>query len=135
MFATDGKQTVFLPHWSDSEGRTEIKRPRSTSSASLSPRGCLTTATVANAVPSILQMTDIVTRGTNGKGLVELIDESTTNDLSRITAAVHEVLLEIEELRFQRGIDRFFLLHHRPTPPAGSRLDKRQLLPVDADCT
>lgn len=51
--------------------------------------------------------------------------------VSGITSAVSNVLLKIEELRFHNGIDRFLLVHHRPTPPAGSWPGKLQLLPID----
>lgn len=48
-----------------------------------------------------------------------------------ITPVVHDVLLKVEELRFQGGIDRFLLIHHRPRPGAASRPSKVPLLPVD----
>ncbi|MFA7441014.1 MAG: F0F1 ATP synthase subunit gamma [Sphingomonadaceae bacterium] len=48
-----------------------------------------------------------------------------------IVAAVNEVLLAVEELRFREGIDRFILVHHRPVAPAGSRPRTLQLLPLD----
>ena len=51
--------------------------------------------------------------------------------VSGITAAVHEVLLKVEELRFQNGIDQFLLVHHRPSTPVGSSPSKLQLLPID----
>lgn len=38
-------------------------------------------ATVANAVPSVLQSVHLVARGTNGSGLAELIDDLIANDL------------------------------------------------------
>ena len=41
-------------------------------------------ATVANAVPSIRKLADIVTKGENGAGLAELIDELIANDLCRM---------------------------------------------------
>jgi F-type H+-transporting ATPase subunit gamma len=58
---------------------------------------------------------------------------SPPSTVSGITEAVHDVLLKVEELRFQEGIDQFLLIHHRPTAPAGSRPGKLQLLPVDPD--
>ena len=48
-----------------------------------------------------------------------------------ISLAVHEVLLKVEELRFQHGIDQFLLIHHRPSTPVGSWPSKLQLLPID----
>lgn len=51
--------------------------------------------------------------------------------VSGITSAVHDVLLKVEELRFQKGIDQFLLIHHRPSVPAGSTPGKVQLLPID----
>src|SRR5690606_18773180 len=41
-------------------------------------------ATVANGVPSIRKLADIVTRAENGAGLAELIDELIETDLARI---------------------------------------------------
>jgi hypothetical protein len=41
-------------------------------------------ATVANAVPSILQAASLVTKGTNGDGFAELVDELIDTDLSRM---------------------------------------------------
>jgi F-type H+-transporting ATPase subunit gamma len=51
--------------------------------------------------------------------------------VSGITSAVDEVLLKVEELRFQTGIDQFLIVHHRPSAPAGSWPRKLQLLPID----
>ena len=48
-----------------------------------------------------------------------------------IASAVHRALLKVEELRFQKGIDEFLLIHHRPSTPAGSSPSKVQLLPID----
>jgi len=53
--------------------------------------------------------------------------------VSGIAPAVHDVLLKVEELRFQKGLDQFLLIHHRPILPAGSLPGKLQLLPVDRD--
>lgn len=53
--------------------------------------------------------------------------------VSGITAAVHDVLLKVEELRFQRGFDQFLLIHHRPAEPSGSWPSRLQLLPVDPE--
>jgi len=55
------------------------------------------------------------------------------SSVSGVTAAVHGVLLKVDELRFQKGIDQFLLIHHRPTSPAGSWPSSLQLLPVDPD--
>ena len=41
-------------------------------------------ATVANAVPSILKVADIVTKAPNGEGFAELVDELLANDLYRV---------------------------------------------------
>lgn len=51
--------------------------------------------------------------------------------VSGITSAVSEVLLEVEALRFQNGIDQLLIVHHRPSAPAGSSPAKLQLLPID----
>ncbi len=55
------------------------------------------------------------------------------NTVSGITAAVHGVLLKVEELRFQKGIEQFLLVHHRPSTPVGFRPTRLQLLPIDRD--
>lgn len=49
---------------------------------------CECSATVANAVPSILRAAAIVAKGANGAGLAELIDELVADDLSRIQDTV-----------------------------------------------
>ena len=51
--------------------------------------------------------------------------------VSGITSEIYDVLLKVEELRFQKGIDRFLLVHHKPSAPAGSWPSKLQLLPID----
>lgn len=51
--------------------------------------------------------------------------------VSGISQAVQDILLHIEELRFQKGLDRLLLVHHRPIEPAGSLPHAVQLLPVD----
>lgn len=53
--------------------------------------------------------------------------------VSGITPAVNDVLLKVEELRFQKGLDQFLLVHHWPNASAGSTPGKLQLLPVDRD--
>ncbi len=52
---------------------------------------------------------------------------------SGITPLVDDLLLTIEEARFQRGIDQFLLVHHRPAEGGTSRVTSLQLLPVDRD--
>lgn len=52
-------------------------------------------ATVANAVSSILQSVAIVTKGTNGEGLAELVDELIANDLCRVQARLPQNLISI----------------------------------------
>jgi F-type H+-transporting ATPase subunit gamma len=52
--------------------------------------------------------------------------------VSGVTSAVQNVLLRIDQLRFQGGIDRFLLVHHRPGA-AGSHPHRQQLLPVDRE--
>lgn len=49
-----------------------------------------------------------------------------------ITDAVHDVLLEIEQLRLGNVADQVLLVHHRPADPSGYRPDSLQLLPIDA---
>jgi len=63
------------------------------------------------------------------------VDERLTlpSSVSGITSAVHDVLLRVEELRFQKGVDQFFLIHHRPSTPTGSSPRKLQLLPIDRE--
>ncbi|MBX3747074.1 MAG: HAD-IIB family hydrolase [Verrucomicrobiae bacterium] len=46
---------------------------------------CECSAAVANAVPKLLEETDIVMRNEAGRGVVELIDELVDNDLSRVS--------------------------------------------------
>lgn len=52
-------------------------------------------ATVANAVPSIRNLVDIVTKGENGAGLAELIDELIADDLSCMQGRIHKRLIPI----------------------------------------
>jgi hypothetical protein len=52
-------------------------------------------ATVANAVASILQISDVVAKGTNGDGLAELIDELIANDLCRMHTDLSRHLVSI----------------------------------------
>ncbi len=52
-------------------------------------------ATVANAVPSIRKLADIVTKGENGDGRAELIDELVANDLCRIHGKIQRHLVPI----------------------------------------
>ena len=47
-------------------------------------------ATVANAVPSIRKLAEIVTKGENGAGLAELIDELIANDLGRTQGQIRK---------------------------------------------
>lgn len=55
------------------------------------------------------------------------------SSVAGITSAVHDALLKVEELRFQKGIDQFLLIHHRPNDSSGSWPSKLQLLPIDRD--
>lgn len=52
--------------------------------------------------------------------------------VSGITSAVQDVLLKVDELRFQEGVEQFLLIHHRPSAPARSAPATVQLLPIDA---
>lgn len=52
--------------------------------------------------------------------------------VSGIASAVQDVLLKVEELRFQEGVEQFLLIHHRPSAPARSAPATVQLLPIDA---
>lgn len=52
-------------------------------------------ATVANGVPSIRKMADIVTKGENGAGLSELIEDVIANDLSHVQGTSKKRLLPI----------------------------------------
>jgi hydroxymethylpyrimidine pyrophosphatase-like HAD family hydrolase len=52
-------------------------------------------ATVANAVPSIRDLAAIITKGTNGAGLAELIDELIATDLSRMHGRLPQNLVSI----------------------------------------
>ncbi|NLX19903.1 MAG: F0F1 ATP synthase subunit gamma [Desulfobulbus sp.] len=53
------------------------------------------------------------------------------SSIAGINPAVHELLLAVEELRFNGGIDRLLVVHHRMEDLGGSRLQALQLLPVD----
>jgi len=52
--------------------------------------------------------------------------------VSGITSAVQDVLLKVDELRFQEGVEQFLLIHHRPGASARSAPATVQLLPIDA---
>ena len=52
-------------------------------------------ATVASAVPSILQSAALVTKAANGEGLAELIDELVANDLCRMESRLPQNLLSL----------------------------------------
>lgn len=52
-------------------------------------------ATVANGIPSIRKLVDIVTKQENGAGLTELIDELIANDLSSMQGKMHKRLIPI----------------------------------------
>jgi HAD superfamily hydrolase (TIGR01484 family) len=52
-------------------------------------------ATVANAVPSIRKLADIITESENGTGLAELIEELISNDLCRMQGQLQRHLLAI----------------------------------------
>src|SRR5690606_29407623 len=52
-------------------------------------------ATVANAIPSIRESVNVVTKGSNGDGLAELIDELVANDLSRMQSCLPKNLVAI----------------------------------------
>jgi hydroxymethylpyrimidine pyrophosphatase-like HAD family hydrolase/rhodanese-related sulfurtransferase len=58
-------------------------------------RKCECAATVANAVPSIQKIAAVVTKGRNGAGLAELIDELVATDLSRMEGRLPHNLLAI----------------------------------------
>jgi hydroxymethylpyrimidine pyrophosphatase-like HAD family hydrolase len=52
-------------------------------------------ATVANAVPSIRDLAAIITKGSNGAGLAELVDELIATDLSRMHGRLPQNLVSI----------------------------------------
>lgn len=52
-------------------------------------------ATVANAVPSIRKIAALITNGSNGDGLAELVDELVANDLCRMEGRLPKNLLAI----------------------------------------
>jgi hydroxymethylpyrimidine pyrophosphatase-like HAD family hydrolase len=52
-------------------------------------------ATVANAVPSILQAASIVAKASNGDGFAELVDELIANDLLRMQGQLRQHLITI----------------------------------------
>ncbi|HWL08618.1 MAG TPA: F0F1 ATP synthase subunit gamma [Planctomicrobium sp.] len=60
----------------------------------------------------------------------ELMVPSTVNN---ITARVNDLLLLIEQFRYQHNVNQFLLIHNRPLPPASFAPHKRQLLPVDPE--
>jgi HAD superfamily hydrolase (TIGR01484 family) len=55
-------------------------------------------ATVANAVPSIRKLADVVSSAANGAGLAELIDELIATDLSRLQDRMRQNLVPIGRL-------------------------------------
>lgn len=55
-----------------------------------------------------------------------------SSTVSGITSAVQDVLLKVDELRFQDGVEQFLLIHHRPGAPVRSAPATVQLLPIDA---
>ncbi len=50
--------------------------------------------------------------------------------VSNITSRVNDLLLLIEQFRYQNNVNQFLLIYNRPMPPT-SFPNKRQLLPVD----
>ncbi len=56
---------------------------------------CECAATVAKAVPSIRKLADIVTKGENGEGLIEIIDELIATDLCRMQGQIRKNLVPI----------------------------------------
>jgi hydroxymethylpyrimidine pyrophosphatase-like HAD family hydrolase len=56
---------------------------------------CECAVAVANAVPSVRQSVAFTTRGQNGQGVVELVDEVIENDLSRLHGRLPQNLVEI----------------------------------------
>ena len=56
---------------------------------------------------------------------------SLPSTVTGITSAVNDVLLKVEELRFQKGIEQFRLIHHRPGARTNSGPGTVQLLPID----
>jgi len=48
------------------------------------------------------------------------------------TATRQDLLLKVDELRFQDGVEQFLLIHHRPGAPVRSAPATVQLLPIDA---
>jgi HAD superfamily hydrolase (TIGR01484 family) len=56
---------------------------------------CECSATVANAVPSILQAVDVVAKSENGEGLAQLIDQLVANDLADAPTGVPQHLVSI----------------------------------------
>jgi HAD superfamily hydrolase (TIGR01484 family) len=64
---------------------------------------CECCVAVDNALPSLKERCDLVTRGARGAGVVELIDEILEDDLTRLPLSRHDVLLgrldDAEEVR------------------------------------
>lgn len=56
---------------------------------------CECSATVANAIPSILQAANLVAKASNGEGFAEIIDELIAEDLCRMQAHLPKNLLTI----------------------------------------
>lgn len=52
-------------------------------------------ATVANAVPAILERAALVSKGENGEGLAEIVDELIATDLSRLEGRISKNLIPI----------------------------------------
>lgn len=59
---------------------------------------------VANAVPSLKKIAAFVTRGANGDGVAELIDELIANDLQRMDACVSRSADPLDQC-VRRGIE------------------------------
>ncbi|MFA7506175.1 MAG: F0F1 ATP synthase subunit gamma [Burkholderiaceae bacterium] len=91
------------------------------------------------ALPGTREDRSIVVVGSRVAGRLEdagyAVDEPARmpSTVSGITAAVSALLLEVEKLRFQEGIEQLLLIHHRPSGPVGSAPDRMQLLPIDRD--
>jgi HAD superfamily hydrolase (TIGR01484 family) len=56
---------------------------------------CECAAAVANAVPALRQAVDFVTRGDNGAGVAELVDELIANDLQHVAGELERHFIEL----------------------------------------
>lgn len=85
----------------------------------------------ASARPEILSVGSRIVGRLEDAGFVIGEYYPVPGSVAGITPVVHDLLLKVEQLRVERGIDRFLLFHHRPFRGAASQPREIQMLPVD----